>query len=408
MNITVCSHYFVPEIGAPSARIYDLSREWIAAGHRVQVVTCFPNHPHGAIYPPYRQSACLHETIDGIDVVRLWTYVTPNKGIVKRTLGHLSFMASAMLLPRRGSAPADVVIGTSPTLFAAVAAARMAKRRGVPFVMEVRDLWPASFSELGVLRNRTLLRLLERLELWLYRRAAGIVTVTEAFRQNLIARGVPAEKICTVPNGADLAYWQPQLADRQRWRRQLGIGGERFVVLYIGAHGISQRLSTVLRAAARLRADRSFVFVLVGEGAEKAMLMEEARQAALDNVLFVDPTDKAGVRDFYAAADVCLVPLRDIPLFSTFIPSKMFEMMAMGRPIVASVRGEAAEILDRSRGALVVPPEDDAAIAEAIVKVRGGEGPNGDNGRAFVEANYSRVHLAERYVRFLERTRSGA
>src|SRR5438128_2883427 len=121
MNITVCSHYFVPEIGAPSARIYDLAREWIAAGHRVQVVTCFPNHPRGTVYPPYRQSALLRESLDGIDVVRLWTYVTPNKGIVKRTLGHLSFMLSAMLLPRRKSAPADVVIGTSPTLFAAVA-----------------------------------------------------------------------------------------------------------------------------------------------------------------------------------------------------------------------------------------------------------------------------------------------
>jgi glycosyltransferase involved in cell wall biosynthesis len=408
MNITVCSHYFVPEIGAPSARIYDLAREWIAAGHSVQVVTCFPNHPHGTIYPPYRQSAFLRETIDGIGVVRLWSYVTPNRGVIKRTLGHLSFMASAMLLSRRKSGPADVVIGTSPTLFAAVAAARMAKRRGVPFVMEVRDLWPASFSELGVLRNRTLLGILERLELSLYRRAAGVVTVTEAFRQNLIARGVPPEKVCTIPNGADLAFWQPRLADPQRWRRQLGLGDGRFVVLYIGAHGISQRLSTVLRAAARLRGDRSIVFVLVGEGAEKAMLIEEAKAAALDNVVFVEPTDKAGVRDFYAAADVCLVPLRDIPLFSTFIPSKMFEVMAMGRPIVASVRGESAEILERSGGALVVPPEDDAAIAEAIVKVRDGKGPDGARGRAFVEASYSRVHLAARYAEFLERTRSGA
>jgi glycosyltransferase involved in cell wall biosynthesis len=406
MHITVYSHYFVPEIGAPSARISDLGREWIRAGHQVRVVTCFPNHPAGEIYPGYRAGAYMREAIDGMDVRRLWSLITPNRGVIKRTMGHLTFMASAIVADPFLRGATDVVIGSSPTLFSAVAAGRAAAFRGVPFVMEVRDLWPASFSELGVISNRAVLAPLEWLEMSLYRAASGIVTVTEAFRQNLIARGVAAESICTIPNGADASYWQPELASRSRWRDALDLG-DRFVVLYIGAHGISQRLDAVLRAAERLRGDPSIVFVLVGEGAEKAALMRAAAERRLDNVRFADPTDKQGVRDFYAAADVCLVPLRDIPLFSTFIPSKMFEILAMQKPIVASVRGESAEILERSGAAIVVAPEDDAAIAQAVLRARDGEDRQamGRRGAAFVVEHYSRAGLAARYEEFLARTR---
>jgi glycosyltransferase involved in cell wall biosynthesis len=405
MHITVYSHYFVPEIGAPSARIADLGREWIRAGHEVRVVTCFPNHPAGEIYPGYRSGAYMRETIDGMDVRRLWTFITPNRGVMKRTAGHLTFMASAVAADPFLRGATDVVIGSSPTLFAAVAAARAAAFRGVPFVMEVRDLWPASFSELGVLQNRAILAPLEWLEMTLYRAASGIVTVTESFRRNLIDRGIAADAICTIPNGADVSYWQPERGSRARWREALGLG-DRFVVLYIGAHGISQRLGAVLRAAERLRGDSSIVFVLVGEGAEKAALVREVSERRLDNVLFVGPTDKQGVRDFYAAADVCLVPLRDVPLFSTFIPSKMFEILAMRKPIIASLRGESAEILERSGAALVVPPEDDAAIAGAVLRMRDGEDREamGRRGGAFVAEHYSRTALAARYDEFLRLT----
>jgi glycosyltransferase involved in cell wall biosynthesis len=405
MHISIYSHYFAPEIGAPSARIADLGREWIRAGHDVRVLTCFPNHPVGEIYPGYRAGMYFHEELDGIDVRRFWSYVTPNKGVLKRTIGHVSFMASAMVADAFLRTSTDVIIGTSPTLFAAVAAARVAAHRNVPFVMEIRDLWPALFSELGVLESRTLLAPLEWLELSLYREAAGIVTVTEAFRQNLIERGIPPEKICTIPNGADVSFWQPALADRSRWRRSLGIDAQ-FVVLYIGAHGVSQGLGTVLSAAGRLRDDPSVVFVFAGEGADKAALMQRASRERLDNVRFVDSTDKKGVRDFYAAADVCLIPLRDLPLFSGFIPSKMFEILSMERPIIASVRGEAEDILERSGAAVVVSPEDDEAIVAAIRRLRDGQDREamGRRGSAFVAEHYSRSGLAARYATFLAAT----
>ncbi len=405
MEITWYSHYFVPEIGAPSARISDLSREWLRMGHRPQVVTCFPNHPAGQVYPGYRLGLHLQETIDGIGVHRFWSYVTPNRGVIKRTVGHLSFMATSMMAPQRVAGSADVVIGTSPTLFAAIAAARVASRQNVPFVMEVRDLWPASFAELGILENRLILEVLEALELSLYREASGIVTVTESFRQNLIARGVPGSKVHTIPNGADVDFWRADLAEPTRLRKQMNLD-DKFTVLYLGAHGISQRLGAILGAAELLRDDASIQFVFVGDGADKPALKEQAHSARLTNVQFLDPVGKVEVRDFYATANVCLVPLRDIPLFSTFIPSKMFEILAMGTPIVASLAGEGATILERSGGALVVRPENSAEIADAIGRMRTLDTRSmGERGRRFVEDHYSRRSLAGRYAEFLEETR---
>src|SRR5947207_3844912 len=180
MKIAVYSHYYAPEIGAPSARFQDLTREWIRSGDAVQVFTCVPNHPAGVVYPGYRKQFYQHEVLDGADVHRVWTYVTPNKGFVKKTIGHVSFWPSAILASRKHLRETpDVFIGTSPTFFAAMAAQHVARVRKRPFIMEVRDLWPALFVELGVLKNRQMIVMLEKLELSLYRRASRVVTVTE-------------------------------------------------------------------------------------------------------------------------------------------------------------------------------------------------------------------------------------
>jgi glycosyltransferase involved in cell wall biosynthesis len=279
----------------------------------------------------------------------------------------------------------------------------MAKRSGVPFIMEVRDLWPAIFVELGVIRNPRLIRWLERWEMALYRRATKVVTVTESFRRNLIERGVPDEKVVTVPNGADEEFWRPMERPRDL-AQALGLN-DSFVVLYIGAHGISHALSRVLDAAQELRSHPKIRLVFVGDGAEKARLVEQARQQRLANVQFLDAVDRNEVRQFYALADVCLVPLRDVPLFETFIPSKMFEIMAMSRPIVASVSGETADILQQSGAAIVVRPEDSRAIAESILHLyrnRNEARAMGEAGRDFVVRNYSRRSLAAAYLEIME------
>ncbi|HYK87755.1 MAG TPA: glycosyltransferase family 4 protein [Acidobacteriota bacterium] len=402
MRIACCSHYFTPEIGAPSARIHENAREWIAMGHAVDVVTCFPNHPAGKLYPGYKPALSMQEDIDGIGVHRIWSYITPNKGLVRKTAGHMSFWLSALLLGKRRLPAPDLVIGTSPTFFAAMAAARLSARYRCPFVMEVRDLWPAVFIDLGIVRNRSLIRMLERWELALYRRATRIVTVTESFRTNLVRRGVPEHKVFTIFNGADVDFWHPFKPPAER-RDQLSLK-DRFTVLYLGAFGISQALTSVLECARILKDEKDIEFLFVGDGAEKERLSRYAEEAGLGNVRFLAPVPKGKARELYALSDVCLVPLRNIPLFESFIPSKMFEIMAMGRPIVASVSGEAADILNRSGGAIVVPPEGSKAVAEAIRSLyRNGDLRRcmGERGRDFVVAHYSRHSLAVEYARIL-------
>lgn len=397
MKIAVYSHYFSPEIGAPSARLREMGREWATRGHSVDVVTCFPNHPTGKIYPGYRGGAYASETIDGMTVHRQWTYITPNRGFLKKTLGHISFLPSSLLISERHVPPADVYIGSSPTFFAAMGAAGAAARHTAPFIMEVRDLWPAIFVELGVLKNRTMIAALERLELSLYRKATRVVTVTESFRTNLIERGVPEQKVVTITNGADTNFWEA--GDKDGARKLLGLG-DRFIVLYIGAHGISQGLGSLLDAAARLREHQDVEFVFVGEGAVKEELQKQAAAEGLSNVRFFPPAEKDRVRDFYTACDVAVVPLRNIPLFETFLPSKLFEIMAMSRPIIGALAGEAASILDASEGGVIVTPEDGEGIASAVLSLKADSSFRmklGESGRRFVKEKYSRSALAALY-----------
>jgi glycosyltransferase involved in cell wall biosynthesis len=369
-------------------------------GNEVQVITCFPNHPTGRIYSGYQAGRYMQESLDGITVHRHWTYVTPNRGFFKKTLGHLSYMPGTALISSRLVVTPDVAIGTSPTFFAAMAAAAFARRRKIPFIMEVRDLWPAIFVELGVIKNRPVIAGLERLEMRLYRQATKIVVVTEAFRTKLIGRGLAPEKVMTIPNGADIEFWiEREPSDHLRQKYNLE---NRFVVAYVGAHGMSHGLQRVLDSANELRGFPEIHFLFVGEGAQKAKLVERAKQLNLTNTTFLDPVGKQETRDFYQLADVCLVPLRNIKLFEAFIPSKLFEILSMSRPIIGSLRGEAADILDRSGAAVIVEPEDSRAIADAVLELY--RQPSevrramGQRGRDFVMANYSREVLAARYL----------
>lgn len=429
MRIAVFSHIFTPEIGAPSARTHEHARHWVEAGHSVDVATCFPNHPVGELYPGYQMARYAAEDIDGIRVHRCWSYITPNRGFLRRTLGYLSYLASTRLFAVARLRNPDIVVGTSPPIFAAYAGLLAARRLNRPFVMEVRDLWPGVFAALGVIRNRLLLRVLERWELSLYRRAARIVTVTQGFKDDLCRRGVPAEKVSVIPNGAELEFWDPEktgstesveaavdawrascgsaaTAERELsdtdLRQRLGLSG-RFVVLYLGAHGISQGLDLVLRSAVDAHEDVMFLFV--GEGAQKEALQRQATDAGLDNTVFLDAVSKTVAREYYALADACLVPLRDLEVFDTFIPSKLFEIMAMARPIVGRLGGEVATILQESGAGTVVVGDDVASLREAIDGLRTNPeqaAAMGARGRQFVATRYSRADLATRYLELFE------
>ena len=406
MRVLIVTHYFPPETGAPQARLSGLAATWSADGDGVTVLTGMPNHPTGVLPSAYRRAVRRREHRDGYRVIRTWLYATPNEGVARKTLGHLSFMASSVLLGWRASGPADVVVVSSPTFFSILSGWLLARLKRARFVVEIRDLWPAIFVELGVLTNRRIIGMLERLELAAYAAADQVVVVSEGFRADLLRRGVPPEKVHTIRNGVELDRFTPagdSSTEHHELRARLGAGPDDCLVLYAGTHGISQALSAVADAAAQLDG-RAIRFAFVGDGADKRRLQRRITELGLRNVALLPGVPSGEMPTLLGAADICLVPLRNVPLFATFIPSKMFEYLAAGKAVVGSVTGEAAQILAEA-GAVVVPPEDSGSLAAAIAALAADpqlRAEIGRVGRAFAERSYDREALAREYRKILE------
>jgi glycosyltransferase involved in cell wall biosynthesis len=363
VHIVFLTENFPPEVNAAATRVFERATYWQRWGHQVTVVTCAPNFPSGRVFEGYRNRWCQIEEIAGMRVVRVKTYIAPNEGVVLRSLDFLSFLVTgfwAGVFQRRP----DIVVATSPQFFAAVAgwAVGLARRR--PFIFELGDLWPNSIVAVGAMRPGLVLRLLERLELFLYRRSAAVVALTESFKRNLVGRGIPADKIAVVINGVDLPRYSPRPRDAEfaeRW----GLTG-KFVVGYVGTLGMAHGLTNVLDAAQSL-GDADIRFLLVGPGAERELLINEVARRGLRNVVIAPPQPKDTMPRIWSLCDVALIHLKDSPAFAEVIPSKMFEAMAMGLPLLlVAPRGEASRIVEREQAGLVVPAADPAAFAEAV------------------------------------------
>lgn len=401
MKILYVSQYFPPEMGAPAARVHELSREWVRLGHDVTVLTGFPNHPTGVIPPEYRGQLVRRETVDGIHVVRAPLYAAPNSGRVRRALNYASFGASASAVgPWLVDRP-DVLVASSPQFLTAVAGYWLSRLLRVPWVFEVRDLWPRSIVEVGALRaNSPIVPALERLERFLYRHADHIVAVTHSSVDEIAAHGIDRGRISVVTNGVDAKLFQPR--DRDAARVAVGLPGG-FWAAYIGTHGMAHGLDTVLDAAAHVRG-RDVRFLLVGEGAEKTRLKARAARERIDNVIFWDQLPRDRVAQVLAASDVCLVLLRDKPLFHTVIPSKIFEYLGAGRAIVTTVDGESRRIVEDAGAGVFSPPENALALARTLEALAGEPARLAEFGRAgreHVVAHYSRAALAVRYATLL-------
>jgi glycosyltransferase involved in cell wall biosynthesis len=404
VKILCVSQYFPPEMGAPAARIHELSRRWVARGHDVTVLTGFPNHPTGVVPPEYRGQLLRREIVDGIRVVRAPIYVAPNRGVFRRIANYASFSVSASLLGPILTDRPDVVVATSPQLLTGVAGWWNAVVRRAPFVFDVRDLWPQSVVEVGAMRAGSPgVRLLEQIEHQLYRRADRIVVVTDSFVDAVAAHGIARERIDVVTNGVDLELFRP--LDRAQARQALGLAPDAFLVSYVGTHGMAHGLETALDAAA-LQKDTPLHLLLVGEGAEKQRLRDYAARQQIGNVTFWDHQPRDRVALVLAASDVCLVMLRNRPLFHGVIPSKIFEILGSGRAIVTTVDGESRAIVERAGAGRFCPPEDAAALAATLAQVMSAPAQldqMGRSGRAFVERHYSRESLADRYLDILAR-----
>lgn len=368
MHILFLSDNFPPEVNAPASRTFEHCREWVKAGHRITVVTCAPNFPKGVVFPGYRNKLWHEEEMDGIRVVRVWTYISANEGFAKRVLDYISFMVSG-LMAALAVRKVDLVIGTSPQFFTACAAYMAGLLKRVPWIFELRDLWPESIRVVGAMKGSVILDTLERLELFLYRKARRIVSVTESFRETLVRRGIASSKIHVVTNGVDISRFHPRAKDTELQARH-GLRG-KFVVGYIGTHGLAHALDTLLDTAARMKAQGNdeVRFLLLGEGAAKAALMKRAAEARLSNVVFLDSVPKEDVPRYWALLDAAVVHLRKSPLFTTVIPSKIFEAMAMGIPLLHGVQGESAAIVEREQAGICFEPEDAGALEWAILRL---------------------------------------
>lgn len=363
MRILFFADNFKPETNAPATHIYERCRYWAAWGHQVTVVTGAPNFPEGRVYPGYKNRLRSVEIIDGIRVIRGWTYITANEGTLRRTLDYASFVPSAVLNTLGEERP-DVVISSSPQLFTALAGVIYSKLRGVPHVFELRDIWPASIAAVSGLKPGRMIRLLEKLELWLYDNSRRILSFTESFKHDLTRRGVAPEKIDTVINGASLDLFAPQHTRDVELEQRLNLQG-RFVVGYLGTWGLAHGLENVIQTALLMR-EEPVTFLFVGGGAARDMLTELVTKHQLTNVLLIPRVDKKELARYWSLCDASLVHLKDDPLFATVIPSKIFESMAVGLPILyVGPPGEGDKIVLQHDAGLVVRPAQPEQLAAA-------------------------------------------
>ena len=369
MHILFITDNYPPESNAPATRTYEHVREWVKKGHKVTVITCAPNFPEGKVFEGYKNKWITKQKIEGIYIWRVKTYISANEGFLKRIVDFISFMFSSLffgLFTRR----VDVVIGTSPQFFTVISAWALAKFKSIPFVFELRDIWPASITAVEVMKRSWVIRVLEKLELFLYHQADLIISVTHSFKRDLQNRSVSAEKIKVVLNGVDLSKYKPLSNKDQNLAEKYGLQS-KFVAGYIGTHGLAHALDIFIEAAELLKGEDDIRLIFVGGGADKDRLENLVKYRGLSNVIMIPMQLKENMLKVWSLCDISLVSLKNTPLFSGVIPSKIFESMAMSLPIIISVpEGESTEIIRAQRAGLVVPPENSNSLYEAILSIK--------------------------------------
>lgn len=406
MKILYISQYFPPEMGAPAARASELSRHWAAAGHDVTVLTGFPNHPTGIVPPEYKSKLrrlVFREQIEGVSLVRTWLLPFPNRRAYERMSNYTSFCLSAAITGLAISRP-EAVIASSPQLLVALSGYWLARCKNVPFVFEVRDLWPESLAAVGVgAAGSRLYRLLHKIAGFLYREADRIVVVAPAFVDHLVEHWrVPREKICVIENGVETETFSPHAP--APLPNEMRIEG-KFVVSYIGTMGMAHALETVIEAARHLQTTHpEILFLMIGEGAERERLLAHSQKLALTNLRFLGQQPRELIPALICASDACLVPLRKTELFKTVIPSKMLEFMSCARPVILGVEGQARTILEEAAAGIAVEPENSIALSDAILHLAAN--PKiarslGQNGREFIVRKFSREQSARKYIDLL-------
>ena len=402
MKILFLSHYFPPEVNAPATRTYEHCKRWVEQGHEVTVISCVPHHPMGQAYPGYHNRWWFEENIDGIRAIKIKTYITANEGFLKRTLNYVIYMMMAILiapfLPKT-----DVVISTSPQFFNGLAGYFVSRIKRVPWLLEIRDLWPESILAVGAIKNKYLIGCLEWLEGFLYRKADHIVPVTQAFKVHIEARGAKSSDVTVIRNGVNLDLFEKTEANQQLvqdWRLD-----NKFVAAYVGTHGLAHGLDTILAAAEILRDHEDIVFLMVGDGAERARLLQQVTERNLTNVIMQSQQAKNMMPAIWSITDASLVLLKKLDLFKTVIPSKIFESMAMSVPIILGVEGEVKTIIEEADSGICIEPESATELATAVIRLKNDQAEYqriSAKGNHYVAENFDRKVLADQYLTLLE------
>lgn len=369
VHILFLTDNFPPETNAPASRTFEHARQWVKAGHKITIITCAPNFPKGKLFDGYRNWLWQTETIDGIRIIRVWTYITANTGFMLRTLDYLSFMLMAILISpfiRK----VDVVVGTSPHIFTVVAAFVVSRLKLRPFVFELRDLWPASIKAVGLMKNSIFMHLLVHMEMFLYRKANCIISVTRSFKTVLINRGIAPNKIKVITNGVDLKLFRPSSKD-QELLSELELKNY-FVCGYIGTLGIAHGLETLIDCARILqnKKENKIKILFVGNGACKDNLFQKVQEQNIKNIIFKDTVSRSQVVKYWSLLDASIIHLRQDDVFKSVIPSKIFESMAMGIPLIHAVPGESADIVDALKCGVCIPSENSLAMVNAILDLK--------------------------------------
>lgn len=407
MKILFLTENYPPETNAAANRVHERAKFWADWGHDVTVITCAPNFPKGRLHEGYANKWYQTGVMDGIRVVRVKTFISANEGVVLRMLDFLSFMITGFVASLFQKRP-DVVVATSPQFFTAVAGWAVGLCRRRPFVFELGDIWPASIIAVGAMEPSLMIRMFERLELFLYRRSAAIVALTPKFKENLIGRGIEGDKISIVINGVDIDRFRKTPRD-EALAAEWGLK-DKFVIGYIGTHGMAHGLSNVLEAAARLRGNDRVMFLFVGDGAERDDLISLAAEKGLENVRFIESQPREKVPAIWSVCDVALVHLRDSVVFSEVIPSKIFEAMAMELPtLLVAPQGVASDIVLSTRSGVWAPAEQPDRLAHVAARLA--EKPRllemlGRNGAA-ASGRFSRRRQAEEMIKVLEDAAAG-
>ncbi len=406
MRILYLSQYFPPEAGATQTRAYEMAKAWVRLGHYVTMLAEFPNHPSGIIPPSYKGKFFEHSEIDGIKVIRVWVKASPVKNFSNRMLFYLTFMLNASLagvLLARGKY--DLLYASSPPLFVGGAALFLSAIKRIPMVFEVRDLWPESAVALGELTNPRAISLATRLEQACYHKAVKVVVVTRGIYDRLAQRGIPTDKLCFVPNGANTDLFFFSSVGRERVRRELGLE-QKFIAIYAGIHGLAQGLETILDAARELQLFPDIHILLIGDGPKKAEIQSLASSYNLPNLTLMPEKPREQIPDYLSAADVAIIPLKKAEIFKGALPSKIFDAWACKRPVLLSIEGEAREVVENVQGGIFIPPEDAKKMAEALLSLRDSPSERktmGENGLIYTRQHHSRADLAEELILNLEK-----